>query len=148
MTPRDPDFEARLRASFDKQSMMKTIGARLEKVAPGEVVIALPRSDGLLQQHSFLHGGAIGMIADSACGYAGFSLMPKGVGVLTIEYKLNLLAPAAGELFLATGTVARAGRQITVAQGKVESVDGDARKLIALATVTLMTIEGRADVVD
>jgi uncharacterized protein (TIGR00369 family) len=147
-TPRDPDFEARIRASFDRQSMMATIGARLARVAPGEVEIVMPRADHLLQQHGFAHGGAIGMIADSSCGYAAFSLMPRGVGVLTVEYKINFIAPAEGDLFIATGHVVRAGRQLTVAQGTVEADAAPGRRAIALATVTLMTIEGRSGVVD
>jgi uncharacterized protein (TIGR00369 family) len=147
-TPRDPDFEARIRTSFAKQSMMTTVGAQLGRIAPGEVEIVMPKADHLLQQHGFVHGGAIGMIADSACGYAAFSLLPKGVGILTVEYKINLVAPATGDHFIATGRVVRAGRQLTVTQGTVDAVTGEERRTVALVTSTLMTIEGRGDVVD
>ncbi|MET0605005.1 MAG: PaaI family thioesterase [Beijerinckiaceae bacterium] len=128
--------------------MMATIGARLEAIAPGECVIAMPRAESLLQQHGFAHGGAIGMIADSACGYAALSLMPAGSGVLTVEYKINFIAPAAGERFIATGNVLRSGRQLTVSQATVESLNGGERRVIAHMTSTLMTIAGRSDVVD
>lgn len=148
MTPRDPDFERRVRSSFVRQTMMTTLGARLERVVAGEVVIAMPKAAHFLQQHGFVHGGAIGAIADSACGYAGFSLMAKGVGVLTVEYKINMLAPAAAPLLIATGKVVRAGKRITVAQAEVEAVDGDERRVIALATATLMAIEDNDAIVD
>lgn len=148
MKPRDPDFEQRVRASFAKQTMMETLGARLEKVAAGEIVIAMPKAPHFLQQHGFVHGGAIGAIADSACGYAGFSLMAKGAGVLTVEYKINMLAPAAAPLFVATGKVVRAGRRITVAQAEVEAIDGAERRVIAIATATLMAIEDNDAIVD
>jgi uncharacterized protein (TIGR00369 family) len=99
--PLDEDFEARVRASFAKQAVMSTIGARLTRVAPGEVVIELPFRDDLTQQHGFLHAGIVATIIDSACGYAAFSLMPRDAAVLTAEYKVNLIAPASGEAVIA-----------------------------------------------
>src|SRR5688572_3883733 len=104
---------ARVRASFDKQSFMRTLGASLIRVAPGEVEIAMPVAGHLCQQHGFVHAGAVASIADSACGYAALSLMAPGVGVLTAEFKINLVAPASGERLLARGRVVKAGRTLT-----------------------------------
>ena len=95
--PRNPDFEARVRQSFEAQTVMQTINANLSEVAPGRVVIELPYQSGLTQQHDFIHAGISSTIMDSACGYAAFSLMPAEAEVLTIEFKINLLAPASGE---------------------------------------------------
>jgi uncharacterized protein (TIGR00369 family) len=148
MSARDPDFAARVRASFARQSMMTTIGARLARVDHGEVVVEMARAEDLLQQHGFVHGGAVGMIGDSACGYAALSMMAKGVGVLTVEYKINFVAPAAGPLFVATGRVVRSGRSLTVTQGAVEAIDGDSRCTVALLTATMMSVEGRDGVAD
>src|SRR5207248_2185812 len=94
MKPQDPDFKARVRASFGRQKVMDTIGARLKRVGAGEVAIELPYRDDLTQQHGFVHAGIVTTIADSACGYAAFSLMPRDAAVLTIEFKVNLLSPA------------------------------------------------------
>src|SRR5215831_9241677 len=99
------DFEARCRTSFAKQQFMNTLGAELVRLEPGEVVIELPFSSQLTQQHGFLHAGAVASIVDSACGYAALTLMPKDAAVLTVEYKINLMKPAAGTRFRATGKV-------------------------------------------
>src|SRR5262245_31586113 len=115
---KNPDFERAVRDSFARQPMMATIGARLSHVGAGEVHIRLPYRADLTQQHGFLHAGAVATALDSACGYAAFSLMPEGSGVLTIEYKINLLAPARGEELIARGRVIRAGRTITVCQAE------------------------------
>lgn len=146
--PRDPDYEARVRASFAKQAMMDTIGATLARIAPGEVDIALAVSGHVSQQHGFVHAGAVATIADSACGYAALTLMPPGAGVLTAEFKINLMAPAAGERLLAQGRVLKPGRTLTVAQAEVFAEANGARKLVALLTATLMAVEGRAGVSD
>jgi uncharacterized protein (TIGR00369 family) len=111
--PRNPHFEQAVRASFAGQPLMATIGARLTRVAAGETEIRLPFRSDLTQQHGFLHAGVVTSALDSACGYAAFSLMPEGVGVLTVEFKTNLLAPARGEELIARGRVVRAGRTIT-----------------------------------
>lgn len=144
----DPDFEARVRASFAKQSMMATLGARLDTVEPGRVRIVMAPAPHILQQHGFVHAGAVSTIADSAAGYAALSLMPKGAGVLTTEFKINLLAPAAGDLLVATGMVIRAGRSLTVAMAEVHSETAGALKLVALMTASMMTIQGRDGVSD
>ena len=107
MTPiaRDPNFEQRVRASFERQAAMATLGATLTRVSPGEVVLELAFRPELTQQHGFLHAGIVTSVMDSACGYAALSLMDAGAAVLTVEFKVNLLAPAQGARFRATGRV-------------------------------------------
>jgi len=125
---------------------MATIGAELARVVPGEVDIVLPFRADLTQQHGFIHGGIVGTIADSACGYAAFSLMPADAGILTVEYKINLLAPAEGQRLLARGTVLRAGRTVTVCQADVWGNRGEEKRVVATMIATMMTIHGRAGV--
>jgi len=141
--PQDPQYAVRVAASFARQPAMETIGASLAQVAPGRVVIELPFAPGLTQQHGFLHGGVVGMVLDSACGYAGFSLMPVEAAVLTIEYKINMLAPARGQRFRMEGLVVKPGRTITVTEGRAYAIDGGAEKLVATMTCTLMSVVGR-----
>jgi uncharacterized protein (TIGR00369 family) len=138
------DFEERVRASFERQRAMATIGARLTSVTPGTVEIEMPYVADLTQQHGFLHAGIISTALDSACGYAAYSLMPENAGVLTIEFKVNLLAPGKGERFLFRGSVTKPGRTIIVADGQAfaYSADGEA-KLIATMTGTMMVVVGR-----
>src|SRR5437762_9388741 len=121
--PADPEFATRIRASFGRQKAMALIGASLTSVAPGAVEIALPFRDDLTQQKGFVHGGIIGMIADSACGYAAYSLMPPSASLVTVEYKINILAPAKGAL-VARGQVVKNGRSLTVARAEVYADDG------------------------
>jgi uncharacterized protein (TIGR00369 family) len=141
------DFEERVRSSFERQQAMTTIGAELTSVTPGTVEIEMPYSQALTQQHGFLHAGIISTALDSACGYAAFSLMPENAGVLTIEFKVNLLAPGKGERFLFRGSVTKPGRTIVVADGQAYAytADGEA-KLIATMTGTMMTVTGRQGV--
>lgn len=147
--PQDPDYERRVRDSFARQRVMETIGATLLRVAPGEVDIALSFRDDLTQQHGFLHAGIVATILDSACGYAALSLMPPETGVLTIEYKVNLLAPASGARMIARGRVTRPGRTITVSAGDVYAVGEDGEeKLVATLLATIMTIRERPGVSD
>lgn len=138
------NFEERVRASFARQQAMATIGAELTSVTPGVIEIELPYAERLTQQHGFLHAGIISTALDSACGYAAFSLMPANAGVLTIEFKVNLLAPGKGERFLFRGTVTKPGRTIVVADGQAYAFapDGEA-KLIATMTGTMMVVVGR-----
>src|SRR5688500_18222341 len=117
-TPKDPDFEQRVRASFHRQATMATLGATLVRVAPGEVVIELPFRPELTQQHGFLHAGILTSLMDTACGYAALTLMERGAAVLSVEFKVNLLAPARGSWFRASGRVVRAGRTVTVVSGE------------------------------
>jgi uncharacterized protein (TIGR00369 family) len=140
----DDDFEARVRSSFDRQKAMMTIGAELTLVTRGTVEIEMPFSEALTQQHGFLHAGVISTALDSACGYAAYSLMPPDAAVLTIEFKVNLLAPGKGERFLFRGVVTKPGRTIIVADGQAYAfgTDGEA-KMIATMTGTMMTVTGR-----
>jgi uncharacterized protein (TIGR00369 family) len=152
--PQDPAYAQRVRDSFARQRVMETMGATLLRVAPGEVDIALPFRDDLTQQHGFLHAGIVTTIVDSACGYAALSLMPPGAGVLTIEFKLNLLAPASGARMIARGRVTRAGRTITVCSGDVfatsaaEGGQAEQEKLVATMLATVMTVRERPNVTD
>lgn len=141
----DPHFEARVRESYARQRVMRTIGARLARVAPGEATIELPFRDDLTQQHGFVHAGIVAAIADSACGYAAFSLMPAGAAVLSIEYKINLLAPAAGDALVARARVVRPGRTITACAADVVAVAAGAEKLVATMLATMMTVIDRPD---
>lgn len=141
--PSDPDFERRVHASFARQRAMATLGASLTHVAPGEVDIVLPFREDLSQQHGFLHAGITTTIVDTACGYAALTLMPAGAAVLTIEFKVNLLAPGQGERFVARGRVLKPGRTITVSNGEVFAVRGGAERLVATMTATNMTIRER-----
>ena len=141
--PRDPDYRRRVERSFEQQAFMETLGATLVCVEPGLVEIELPFREALTQQHGFLHAGAVTSVVDSACGYAALSLMPPGVAVLTVEFKINLLAPASGERMLAQGRVVKAGRTLMVSQGDVWSLTGDQRKAVALMTATVMVVRDR-----
>ena len=142
----DPDLEARVRASFERQQVMFTIGARLTRVAPGEADIELPFRMDLTQQHGFLHAGIVTTVLDSACGYAAFSLMPAEAAVLSIEFKINLLAPARGELLIARARVVRAGRTVTVCQADGVMVEGGREVHVATLVGTMMTVTGRPGV--
>ena len=142
--PQDPGFAERVRASFDRQAAMATLGASLHAVEAGRVVIELPFSQHLTQQHGFLHAGMVAAALDSACGYAGSTLMPADAGVLTIEFKINLLAPAKGERFRMVGEVLKPGRTVTVTEGRAWAIDAQGReKLVATLGATLMTVTGR-----
>jgi len=121
--PKDAAYAARVRASFARQKAMDLIGARLTVVEPGYIEIALAFRDDLTQQKGFVHGGILGMIADSACGYAAYSLMPATSSLVTVEYKINILAPARRDL-VARGQVIRPGRTLTVTRGEIFSADG------------------------
>lgn len=141
-------IDQRVRASFAKQGLMRTLGASITSVAPGQVVIELAPRPEVSQQHGFVHAGAVSAIADSAAGYAALSVMPSDRGVLTTEFKINLLAPATGDRIVARGKVVKAGRTLTLAQTEVVAEKDGGERLIALLTATLMAIEGREGVVD
>jgi uncharacterized protein (TIGR00369 family) len=133
----------RVRDSFNRQAAMSEIGAELVRVDPGRVEIRFPFRERFTQQHGFLHAGIVAAVLDSACGYAAFSLMPAGAGVLSIEFKSNLLAPARGESFLARGEVLRPGRTITVCQGTVLALDQGSEVEVAAMQATMMAIHDR-----
>lgn len=145
-SPRDPDFESRVRASFGRQRFMATLGATLDRVELGTVVIRLPFDERLTQQHGSLHAGAITSVVDSACGYAALTLMEPGAGVVSVEFKVNLLAPGVGRELIATGTVVRAGRTLTVCSGEAVALKDDGSSVvIAVMQATMMSVQGRQD---
>jgi uncharacterized protein (TIGR00369 family) len=146
--PSDPTWESRVRASFARQKMMETIGAVLERVAPGEVDIRLPFREAISQHHGFVHAGALTTAVDTACGYAALTLMPPGAGVLSIEFKVNLMSPGKGEAILARGRVVKPGRNVTFCHGEVFALEAGQEKLVATMSATMMTVLGRPDVVD
>lgn len=141
--PRCAHYADRVRDSFARQGAMATLGGRLGLLEPGAVDIELPWAPGLTQQHGFLHAGIVATALDSACGYAGFTLMPEDAAVLTIEFKINLLAPAKGERFRMEGRVIKPGRTITVCEGRAFAIDGSQEKLVATMGCTLMAVTGR-----
>ena len=144
--PQNPRFEQAVRVSFGAQQFMATIGARLARVAAGDVEIRVAFRPDLTQQHGFLHAGVVTTVLDSACGYAAFSLMPEGVGVLSVEFKTSLLAPARGDELIARGRVVRAGRTITVCQGDAFMVRDGRETHVATLLATIMTVRDRPDV--
>ncbi len=142
--PQDCGFETRVRASFARQAAMHTLGARLASVEAGRVVIEMAWAKPLTQQHGFLHAGMVATALDSACGYAASTLMSQDAGVLTIEFKINLLAPAQGPRFRMEGVVVKPGRTISVAEGRAWGIAEDGQeRLIATLGATLMTVVGR-----
>jgi uncharacterized protein (TIGR00369 family) len=141
--PQDVNYEMRVRESFSRQKLMQTIGATLTKVMPGEVEISLQFQVDLTQQHGFIHAGIVATLADTACGYAAFSLMAPDAAVLTVEYKINLLSPAAGDSLIALGKVTKPGRTLTVCSGDVFAVKEGDKKLVATMLATMMSIRDR-----
>ena len=147
--PQDLNYQSRVQASFSRQKMMQTMGARLKSISPGLVEIELWFNENLTQQHGFIHAGAVATIGDTACGYAALSLAPANKAVLTIEYKINLVTPALGDKLIARGRVIRPGRTITVCNGDVYSLNGQAEeKLIASMLATIMLLPRREDLID
>ena len=142
----DPDFERRIRTSFARQGLTETLGATLGRVTAGMVEIEVPFSRGVSQQHGFFHGGVMGAIGDSACGYVAMTLTPPTAEVLTIEYKVNFLSPGQGDRLLARGRVTKPGRTVTVCTGDVFAVREGQEKLVATMLVTIMTVGGPRDV--
>ena len=139
--PANPDFAEEVRVSFARQAIMQSIGAELGRVEPGFVEIRLPYRSDLTQQHGYLHAGIVTTIADSACGYAAFSLMPRNSEVLSVEFKVNLLRPAKGDLFLAQATVIKSGKTLTVVRADVFSVSQDSKKqLVATMMGTMICL--------
>ncbi|MEP7067406.1 MAG: PaaI family thioesterase [Gemmatimonadota bacterium] len=151
--PRDPDFEHRVRTSFARQAAMRLLGVSLDRVEPGAVELSLPFRDDLTQQHGFLHAGIVAAVVDSACGYAALSLMEPGVAVLSVEFKVQLLAPARGEFFRARGKVIRAGRTLSVVSGEMrafasQTVDAGDGEVVTMLNGTMMTVRGRPELAD
>ncbi len=132
---------ARVRASFDRQGMMATLGVEVVAVEPGRVEMALRHDDRFTQQHGFLHAGAVASVLDTACGYAAYSVMPPEAAVLTASYTINLLAPAAGDRFTITGEVVRAGRTLVVCRG--EAFAGEDTRPFAVMQATMTAVYGK-----
>ena len=141
----EPGFEERVRESFSQLTLMRTIDARLVKVAPGEVDIDMPVRDDLKQQHGYVAAAIVTAIVDTACGYAAMSLMPAGATVLTVEYKVNFISPARGERLLAHGRVVKPGRTLTVCAGEVYAVSGAAPKAVATMLGTMVALQDVAE---
>lgn len=141
----DPHFAARVRDSFDRQAVMRLLGAELVALAPGLCELRLPYRIELSQQHGYFHGGIVGTLADSAGGYAAYSLMPAASSVLTVEYKLNLLSPADGDLLIARGAVLKPGRTLVISRAEVYALKDGRETHCASMQQTLMTMHGRPD---
>jgi uncharacterized protein (TIGR00369 family) len=141
LTPRDPDFEARVREGFARQAYMATIGAEILRIAPGEIDLGLAFRADLTQQHGYLHAGVVTALVDSACGFAAFTLMPAGSGVVSVEFKVNLLAPSVGERMIARGRVLRPGRTLTACSGEVVAVTGGEETPVVAMLATMMRID-------
>ena len=138
--PKDPNFSEKIYKSFSGQTVMNLIGANLIKVEAGQIDIKLPFRSELTQQNGFIHAGIITTIADSACGYAAFSLMPENSNVLSVEFKVNLLSPAIGDYFVAEGRIIKAGRTLGVARGDVFAVKDKETKRVAAMLATMMCL--------
>ncbi|MBK7422449.1 MAG: PaaI family thioesterase [Propionivibrio sp.] len=141
----DPQFAERVRASFQRQQAMALIGASLPVIEAGYTEIHLPHKAEITQQHGYIHGGVVGMIADSAAGYAASTLTAHETGVLTVEYKLNLLAPAEGQLLIAEGSVIRYGRTLIVTKAEVFAIKDGKKTLCAVMQQTIMTLHGKKE---
>jgi uncharacterized protein (TIGR00369 family) len=138
--PKDPNFESRVRASFDQQSAMQTLGVKIVRLEPGEVDLSMPYSASFTQQNGYMHAGIISTALDSACGYAAFSLMPADAAVLTVEFKITLIAPARGERFIFRANVVKAGRTLTFCEGRAFGVTNGEERLIATMSGTLFAV--------
>jgi uncharacterized protein (TIGR00369 family) len=143
--PLDAGYEPRVRGSFARQGAMKLIGAQMEEVAPGYCAIGLVPRPELAQQHGYVHAGVVSTIVDSAGGYAGFTLFPAESSVLTVEFKINLLAPAEGDRLIAEGFVVKPGRTLVITRGEVHAERGGKRTLVALMQQTLIVLHGKPD---
>lgn len=147
MTPRDPGWEARVRESFARQPFMAMMGGAITALSPGACTISLARRADILQQHGFIHGGAVAALADTACGYAAFTLFPAGSTILTVEMKINFLSPADGDVLVARANVKRSGRTLTVVAADLFAVRDGREAIAATALATMMSLEGRPDAV-
>ena len=144
LSPQGPDFDGRVRASFARQQVMATLGVEISKLSPGEIELTMPYAAAYTQQHGFVHAGIVATALDSACGYAAFSLMPATAGVLTVEFKTSLLAPARGQRFLFQAQVVKPGKTLTFCEARALAQDGDAEpRLVASMSATLMAIYDR-----
>ena len=144
--PTDPDFDKRVRASFARQQVMRTLGIEISRLEPGAIELVMPFDAGYTQQDGLMHAGIITTALDSACGYAAFSLMPADASVLTVEFKTNLLAPAAGGRFVVRAHVVKPGRTLTVCDARAFSQSqGAGERLVASMTATLIALYPRPE---
>jgi uncharacterized protein (TIGR00369 family) len=141
----DPAYAERVRADFGRQGAMRLIGAAIDELAPGYCALSLAPRPEVQQQHGYVHAGIVATLVDTAGGFAGFTLFPSGSSVLTVEFKLNLLAPALGERLVAEGFVVKAGRTLSITRGEVHADQGGKRTLVALMQQTLMVMHGKRD---
>lgn len=141
----DPHFAERVRASFERQNAMALIQATMPLIEHGRTEIHLPHWSGVEQQHGFVHGGVVGMIADSAAGYAAMTMVPASASVLTVEFKMNLMSPADGEQLIARGKVVRPGRTLIITQAEVFAVKDGRETLCALMQQTIMVMHGKTE---
>ena len=139
------DTRTRIRDSFAKQSAMALIHAEIPVIEDGRAEIEIPHWDGVLQQHGFVHGGVVGMIADSAAGYAAMTVVPEGTSVLTVEYKINMVAPANGDTIVARGSVLRSGRTLILTKADVYAVKDGTETLCAVMQQTIMAMHGKGE---
>ena len=144
----DPQFADRVRASFALQHAMSLIRATLPLVEAGRTEIHVPHWEGIEQQHGFVHGGVVGALADSACGFAALTIAAPDSGVLTTEFKCNFLAPSVGEKLIARGSIIKAGRTLTLTEARIYGVAEGKERLCAHMTATIMTVQGRAGITD
>lgn len=140
----DPDFQARVRRTFAAQVALATFGITLAKIEPGTLELRMPYDAKFSQQNGFLHGGVVSAGLDTACGLASYTLMPAHADILTVEFKINLLAPAAGQVFRFVGNVVKPGRTLVVSEGRAYASDGGREKLIATMSATMMTMVARS----
>lgn len=141
----DPDYDARIRRGFARQRLMELLGLSLTRVEPGKLEMQMPYDIRFTQQNGFLHAGAVSTALDSACGFASCTLMPAQADVLTVEFKINLLAPARGQTFRFVGTVVKPGRTLVIAEGHAFATDDGREKLIATMSATMMTMLRRPE---
>ena|ERR1700722_2514649 len=142
--PKNPDFDARVRASFALQRVMATLGIEISHLSPGAIELTMPYAAAYTQQHGFVHAGIVSTALDSACGHTAFSLMPANAGVLTVEFKTSLIAPAQGQRFIFQAHVMKPGKMLTFCEARALAKDGDAEpRLVASMTATLMAIYDR-----
>ena len=141
----DPHFAERILSSFNKQNVMQLVRASIPVIEHAMTEIHLPHWDGVEQQHGFVHGGVVGMIADSSAGYAAMTMVPASASVLTVEYKMNLVAPADGDKLIARGQVVRPGRTLIVTKSEVFAIKDGKETLCALMQQTIMVMHGKAE---
>ncbi|KIL99260.1 Phenylacetic acid degradation protein PaaD thioesterase [Paramagnetospirillum magnetotacticum MS-1] len=143
--PKDPDYRGKVKASFARQAFLATIGASMTELEPGRCTLEMPTRPDLAQQHGFVHAGATTTLADTAAGYAAFSLMPSGSAVLTTEFKVNLLNPAKGEKLVARAEVLKSGRTLVVVRSDVYGIEDGCETMVATMLATMICLAGASD---